>query len=160
MPTGISTINTRLVHAPRARVYQAFINPDDLLAWLPPGEMTGRFHEFDARVGGGYRMSLFYPPAEQTFRGKTADNEDLVNVRFVELSPPRKLVETVIFDSPNPAFAGEMLLTVTLDEAPGGTNVTMRFENLPPGLRPEDNEAGAELSLGQLARYLQQVDEK
>jgi hypothetical protein len=49
--------------------------------------MTGEIHEFDARVGGGYRMSLFYPPDEHTFGGNTA--EDMVNVRFVELAPPR-----------------------------------------------------------------------
>jgi hypothetical protein len=48
--------------------------------------------EFDARVGGGYRMSLFYPPNERSFRGKTSDREDMVDVRFVELAPARKLV--------------------------------------------------------------------
>jgi len=33
----------------------------------------------------------------------------------------------------------------------GGTEVTLVFKNL-PGLRAEDNEAGARLSLEQLAR--------
>ena len=42
--------------------------------------MTGEIHEFDARVGGGYRMSLFYPPDERAFRGKTSDQEDMINV--------------------------------------------------------------------------------
>jgi uncharacterized protein YndB with AHSA1/START domain len=155
IPTGGSSINSRTVQAPRARVYQAFINPDDLLVWLPPAEMTGEFHEFDAQVGGGYQMSLVYPPTEQIFRGKTTANEDLVNVRFVELTPPHKIVEAVTFESPDPVFSGEMTLTVTLDDVPDGTKVTMLFENIPPGVLPADNEAGAELSLGQLARYLE-----
>jgi uncharacterized protein YndB with AHSA1/START domain len=155
MSTGVSTINARIVKAPRIRVYQAFTDPDDLLIWLPPAEMTGTFHEFDGRIGGGYRMSLFYPPTEQNFRGKTSDNEDVVNVRFVELTSPQKIIEAVTFDSPDPAFSGEMTLTVTIDEVPDGTKVTMHFENIPPGVRPEDNEAGAELSLAQLARYLE-----
>jgi hypothetical protein len=34
----------------------------------------------------------------------------------------------------------------------GGTEVTLAFENLPPGLRAEDNDAGARVSLEQLAR--------
>jgi hypothetical protein len=59
--------------------------------------MTGEIHEFDARVGGGYRMSLFYPPDERVFRGKTSDSEDMVNVRFVELAPPHRIVEAVSF---------------------------------------------------------------
>jgi uncharacterized protein YndB with AHSA1/START domain len=131
------------------------MDPDELVSWLPPAEMTGMFHEFDARIGGGYRMSLFYPESEKEFRGKTADREDMVNVRFVELTPPRRIVEAVTFTSDDPAFGGEMTVTVTLDDVPDGTEVTMLFENIPSGIRPEDNEAGAELSLGQLARYLE-----
>jgi uncharacterized protein YndB with AHSA1/START domain len=155
MAGGASTVNSRIVKASPERVYEAFIDRDDLIAWLPPGEMTGQLHEFDARVGGGYRMSLFYPPDETTFQGKSADREDRVNVRFVELSPPRRIVEAVTFDTTDPAFLGEMTLTVTLDEVPAGTNVTMLFENIPPGIRPEDNETGAQMSLDQLARYLE-----
>jgi hypothetical protein len=34
------------------------------------------------------------------------------------------------------------------------TTVTFHCANLPPGLRPEDNEAGTRLSLEQLARYV------
>ena len=59
------------------------MDPVQLVEWLPPGEMTGRLHEFDGRAGGGYRMSLFYPPSEGTHRGKTTAREDMVSVRFV-----------------------------------------------------------------------------
>ena len=128
------------------------MDPDVLVAWLPPGRMTGKIHAFDARVGAGYRMSLFHPPDERTFRGKTSDREDMVNVRFVELAPPRRIVEAVSFVTTDPAFFGEMTMTVTFEEVSSGTEVTLVFENLPPGLRAEDNEAGARLSLEQLAR--------
>ena len=47
-----------------------------------------------------------------------------------------------------------MTLTVTIEPVPDGANVTLLFENLPPGLRPEDNELGARQSLEQLARHL------
>jgi uncharacterized protein YndB with AHSA1/START domain len=128
------------------------MDPDVLVDWLPPARMTGRIHAFDARVGGGYRMSLYHPPDERSFRGKTSDREDMVNVRFVELAPPRRLVEAVSFVTTDPAFFGEMTIVVTFDEVPGGTDVTFLCENLPPGLRPQDNEAGSRLSLEQLAR--------
>ena len=150
---GTWTRTSRLIKARPREVYDAFLDPDALVAWLPPAEMTGRMHEFDARIGGGYRMSLFYPPTERTFRGKTGDKEDMVEVRFLELSPPRRIVEAVNFVTTDPALQGEMTLTATFDEeASGTTTVTLLFENLPPGLRPEDNEAGARLSLEQLAR--------
>jgi len=133
-------------------VYAAFMDPAALEAWLPPADMTGRIHAFDARVDGGYRMSLFYPPEELSHRGKTTEREDRVNVRFVELTPPRRIVQAVTFDSPDPAFHGEMTMTWTFESAPGGTRVSVLSENLPPGLRAEDNDDGARLSLAQLAR--------
>jgi uncharacterized protein YndB with AHSA1/START domain len=143
---------SRVIKARPEQVYEAFVDPAALLTWLTPGNMTGEIHEFDARVGGGYQMSLYYPPDERTFRGKTADREDRVNVRFVELTPPHRIVEAVSFVTKDPSLLGEMALTATLDAVAGGTEVTLMFENLPPGLRPEDNDAGARLSLEQLAR--------
>ena len=86
-------------------------------------------------------------------RGKTSEREDRVRVRFTELSPPHRIVEAITFESDDPALAGEMTLTVTIEPVPDGANVTLLFENLPPGLRPEDNELGARQSLEQLARH-------
>ena len=149
---GASTRTSRIIQARPEELYAAFLDPAALVEWLPPAEMTGEIHQFDARVGGGYRMSLFYPPDEQAFTGKTADREDRVEVRFVELSPPRRIVQAVRFATADPAFMGEMTMTATFDEVPGATEVTLAFDNLPPGLRPEDNDAGARLSLEQLAR--------
>ncbi len=151
-PGGARSTRTRaVIAAPPDRLYRAFLDPDELLAWLPPADMTGRFHRFDAREGGGYEMSLFYRADEPDAPGKTAAHEDRVAVRFVELVPPHRIVEAVRFVTDAAAFAGEMTLTVTLRPVGGGTEVTMHFDGLPPGLNPEDNDAGARLSLGQLA---------
>ena len=146
------TSTSRMIRARPEELYAAFLDPVALVDWLPPAEMTGEIHEFDARIGGGYQMSLFYPPGERAFRGKTSDREDRVKVRFVELAPPRRIVEAVSFVTTDPAYLGEVTLTATFEEVSGGTEVTLVFENLPPGLRAEDNEAGARLSLEQLAR--------
>jgi uncharacterized protein YndB with AHSA1/START domain len=140
---GAWTRTSRVIRARPEELYAAFLDPTALVAWLPPAEITGEIHEFDAQVGGGYRMSLFYPPNERAFRGKTSDREDMVNVRFVELAPPNRIVEAVSFVTADPAFFGEMTLTATFEEVSGGTAVTLVFENLPPGLRAEDNEAGS-----------------
>jgi uncharacterized protein YndB with AHSA1/START domain len=150
-----STRTTRVIRAQAPAIYDAFLDADALAAWLPPASMTSRIHAFDARVGGGYEMSLYYPPDERQFRGKYAEREDRVSVRFVELEPPRRIVETVRFVSDDPAFGREMTLTVLLKEAQGGTAVTLAFDDLPPALRPEDNDAGARMSLEQLARHIE-----
>jgi Activator of Hsp90 ATPase homolog 1-like protein len=76
---GAWTRTSRIIKARPEELYDAFMDPAALVAWLPPAEMTGVMHEFDARVGGGYRMSLFYPPNERSFRGKTSDRESMVD---------------------------------------------------------------------------------
>jgi uncharacterized protein YndB with AHSA1/START domain len=147
-----STRTSQMIKAEPEAVYAAFLDPAALVEWPPPGEMTGKIHDFDARVGGGYRMSLYYPEDERRFHGKTAEREDRVAVRFVELTPPRRIVQAVKFVTDDPALRGEMTMTATFEDAPGGTVVTLLFENLPPGVRAEDNDTGARLSLEQLAR--------
>ena len=97
-----STRASRVVRAGAEELYAAFLDAEALVDWLPPAEMTGEIHQFDAGVGGGYRMSLFYPPGEHAFRGKTSEREDMVDVRFVELAPPHRIVEAVNFITTDP----------------------------------------------------------
>jgi uncharacterized protein YndB with AHSA1/START domain len=155
MRSAASTRTSRFIKAPREALYRAFTDPAALAVWLAPGEMTGKIHEFDGRVGGGYRMSLFYPSSEQEYRGKTSEREDRFTARFVELKPPARIVQAISFDSDDPAFSGEMTMVVTLEERDDGTEVTILFENIPLGIRPEDNDEGTRSSLEKLARYVE-----
>lgn len=150
-----STRNSRWIKASAEAIYRACTDPAALVAWRVPGEMTGAVHQFDARVGGGYTMSLYYPSPEDASHGKTAGGEDRFTARFVELTPPSRIVEAISFETHDRAFAGEMLMEVTLEPGLGGTTVTIDFKNLPPGIRPEDNEAGTGSSLEKLARYVE-----
>jgi uncharacterized protein YndB with AHSA1/START domain len=116
--------------------------------------MTGQVHEFDPRVGGRFRISLTYQHAERSPPGKTSADTDTVQGRFVELTS-EKVVQIVEFESQQPEFAGEMTITATYTDAPGGTQVTMLCENIPKGIRPEDNEMGCRESLQKLAALLE-----
>ena len=154
-PSPASTRTSRVIKASREALYRAFTDPAALAVWQVPDGMTAKVHEFDGRVGGGYQMSLFYPPSEQVYRGKTSEREDRYSARFIELTPPTRIVEAITFDSTDPAFAGEMTMTVTLEERDGGTEVTILFENIPAGIRPEDSDAGTRSSLEKLTRYVE-----
>ena len=149
-----STRNSKIISASPQTVYHAFTDPEAIVVWLAPGTMTGRVHSFDLRVGGGYQMSLFYPQSEKESRGKTAAKEDRFSARFVELSPFTRIVQTINFDSEDPAFSGEMTMDVRFEEVETGTRVSIIFNNIPSGIKPEDNETGTELSLEKLARYV------
>lgn len=150
-----STQNSKVIKATPEALYRAFTDPAALAIWMAPGDMTGEVHHFDYGVGGGYEMSLYYPPSENTRQGKTSAREDRYTARFVELTPPSRIVEAITFDAVDPAFSGEMTMEATLEAEDGGTRVSIIFTNIPPGIRPEDNEAGTQASLEKLARYIE-----
>ncbi len=64
-------------------------------------------------------------------------------------------MEVIEFESQEPGFAGEMRMTVMLADVEGGTEVSLLYENVPVGIRPEDNEAGSYSSLQKLAALLE-----
>ena len=145
-----------VIRASREAVYHAFIDSAALEAWQAPGDMTGQVHAMDARVGGGYVMSLFYPETTPDAPGKSGDREDRFATRFIALDPPLHIRQIVTFDTDDPAFAGDITMDITLDERDAGTEVTIAYQHLPPGIRPEDNAEGTRQSLAKLARFVQE----
>jgi uncharacterized protein YndB with AHSA1/START domain len=152
---GYTTQNSKVIKASQDRLYLAFTNPEALAIWLAPGEMTGQVHKFDLKVGGGYQMSLFYPPSEKESRGKTTDKEDRYSAMFLVLVPNKRIVQAITFDSEDPAFSGEMTMEVILEAMDIGTKVTIMFSNIPLGISLKDNEAGTISSLDKLARFVE-----
>ena len=146
-----STRLVRRIAAPRATVYRALLDAQDVAVWMVPDGMTSEVHSFDARVGGEFRISLTYTSPATT--GKTTAQTDTFHGQFVELVLDERVVETVEFETPNPDMQGEQTITITLAEAPGGgTELTAEHANLPRGLSETDNELGWSMSLGKLAK--------
>jgi uncharacterized protein YndB with AHSA1/START domain len=154
MSDRATTVVSRVINAPREAVYRAFLDPDAVAAWLPPGSMTGVVHAFDAREGGAFSMSLVYADGDGAARGKTSESTDTFQGRFAELVPNERVVWAVEFKSADPSFAGEMIVSTTLAPAGSGTKVTILCKNIPPGIRPGDNEAGCRSTLEKLAAFL------
>jgi uncharacterized protein YndB with AHSA1/START domain len=155
---GASTNVSRLIKAPRERVYQAFMDGESLAAWLAPGTMKGQVHTFEPRNGGKIHMSLTYQNIEESpdgKGGKSSADTDTFQGRFAEIVPNEKIVWLVEFESDEPEFAGEMKLTWSFVDADGGTEVTVLCENIPRGIRPEDNEEGSRSSLEKLAAFVE-----
>ncbi|TDF89176.1 SRPBCC family protein [Paenibacillus piri] len=146
---------SKLIKASPRAIYEAFLDPEALVSWLPPEGMNGHIYEFDAREGGAYRMSLTYVETEHSTLGKTSEHADVVQGRFLELVPDKRIVQLVEFESDDPLFAGEMTMTWSLAAAPEGTEVTIVCENVPEGIQQDDHDAGLRSSLENLARYFE-----
>ena len=134
----------RVLRAPTERVYRAFLDPDAMAKWLPPHGFTGKVHEMDARVGGGYRMSFtnFGTGASHFFGGK-----------YIELEPHARIRYTDKFEDPN--MPGEMHVTVALRKVDCGTELEVVQEGLPSMIPVADCYLGWQESLSQLAHLVE-----
>jgi len=144
---------SRLIGAPPASIYRAFVDPEALVSWLPPEGMTGHIEHFDPSAGGRYRMTLTYDAANHATSGKSSEHEDTVEGEFVALVPDCEVVQRAVFVSDDPAFAGAMTITWRLEPAAGGTEVSIVCENVPSGIGAEDHATGLASSLENLAAY-------
>ncbi|MCH8533415.1 MAG: SRPBCC domain-containing protein [Saccharospirillum sp.] len=145
---------SRLISASPQTVYRAFAEPGAMERWLPPDDMTGKMLNFDFREGGSYRMLLTYA-APQQGQGKTSEDSDEVEVHLTKLEDGRKIEQEVTFESEDPSFSGVMRMIWTFQSQDDGTHVTIRAENVPEGIRPEDHDAGLNSTLEKLARFVE-----
>lgn len=141
----------RVIGASTETIYAAFADPAAWEQWLPPTGMTGKIDAFDFREGGRYRLTLVY--ARRSGAGKTAADLDVVEGTFIELVPDKRVVQEVAFTSDDPAFAGTMLMTWSLETCKDGTRVTITADNVPAGISPGDHIAGFQSTLDNLARF-------
>ena len=150
-----STRQTWHVNAPRSAVYQALLDPDAVRRWMVPDGMSSEVHAFDGHQGGTFRISLTYD--EPTDAGKSSAQTDTFHGRFVRLVPDAEVVQEVEFETDDPTMQGAMTITYSLSDAPGGgTTVTGVHEGVPPGVAPEDNELGWQISMGKLANLVEE----
>lgn len=149
---------SRHIKARRRDVYKAFVDPDMLASWLPPDTMRCVVHEFEPREGGRFRMSLIYRDPADGPGGKTTEDTDTFHGRFVRLVPPERVVQVVEFETEQPAMSGRMRVTWDLADAGDGTHVTVVCEDIPRGIRLEDNEGGSASSLQKLARLVEKPE--
>ncbi|MER7480704.1 SRPBCC domain-containing protein [Streptomyces sp. NPDC126510] len=142
------------VDAPRAAVYRALVSAEAIARWRVPSGMSGEVHEFDAREGGRFRVSLTYEAPDAS--GKSAMRTDTYHGHFARLVPDEQVVEVLEFETVDPALGGAMTLTTTLTDAEGGgTDVLMVHEGIPDAVPSGDNETGTRMALANLARLVE-----
>ena len=143
----------RRIDARPADVYRALLDPEAVQRWMVPDGMTSEVHEFDARDGGRFRISLTYDEATAT--GKTTSQTDTFHGRFVRLVPDVEVVQVIEFETDDESLQGEMTVTYRMSPADGGTELVGLHEGVPPSVDPGQNELGWTMSLGKLANLVE-----
>lgn len=134
----------RVLRAPAERIYRAFLDPDALVKWLPPNGFTGKVHQMDAKVGGGYQMSFtnFGTGKSHSFGGE-----------YLELVPQERIRHTDKFDDPN--LPGTMQTTISLTNVACGTEVSITQEGVPAAIPAEACYLGWQESLILLGKLVE-----
>lgn len=134
----------RVIKAPPARVYRAFLDGPALAKWLPPDGFTATMHAIDPQVGGRFRMSFtnFATQHSHSFGGE-----------YLELRDGELLRYSDRFDDPN--LPGELIVTVRLRAVSCGTDLHVTQANIPDVIPPELCVLGWQDSLRQLAALVE-----
>lgn len=134
----------RVLRAPPERVYRAFLDADAKCKWLPPNGFTGKVHEIDARVGGGYKMS---------FTNVSTGQSHAFGGTYLELVPHERIRYSDRFDGSN--LPGEMMVTISLKAVSCGTELHVVQEGLPDVIPLEQCYLGWQESLVLLAKLVE-----
>src|SRR6266849_4606142 len=103
-------VTTRVLDAPRERVFRAWADPDHLTRWWGPRGFRSTFQEFDMRQGGLWRFVMHGPD------GVDYKNESV----FVEVVKPERIVFQHVS---GPRFQ----VTATFAEEAGKTRLTFHM---------------------------------
>ena len=134
----------RVLRAPAEKVYRAFLEAEALAKWLPPYGFTCTVHQFEAKVGGSFRMS---------FRNFSTGNGHSFGGEYLELVPHQRIRYTDRFDDPN--LPGTLQVSVVLTPVSCGTELAVVQDGIPEPIPLEMCYLGWQESLLQLATLVE-----
>jgi len=153
---------TRSFSAPRELVYKAFTDPERMLHWWGPKGFSVVAAKMDLRLGGSYHYGMKGPDGN-TLWGKFVYREIVAPERLVFVNSFSDEAGNITRHPMSPTWPLELLSTITFDEQPGGTLLTIRWALLPSATAEERQtfniahagmQGGWTGTLDQLAEYL------
>jgi len=140
---GLALRLKRFLPFPRTLVYRALTEPGELARWWGPHGFSVPNIEFDPLVGGSYRIAM-QPPDGEIF---------YLSGEFQEVAPPARLAYTFRWSPPDPDDR-EMVVVLSLEEQPDGTEVRLTHSGFATEARRALHEAGWTDSFERLEQVL------
>ena len=123
VPAGASTAPAsikvrRRIAAPAQALFEAWLDPRSVAAWMRPFDTARTEARIDAVAGGSYRIDMHQPD------GTVVEHIG----KYLEIDPPRRLVFT--WASPATQHK-DSLVTIEFIESGGATEVSLTHEQRP-----------------------------
>jgi uncharacterized protein YndB with AHSA1/START domain len=144
-PTDRDLVLTRIIDAPREKLYKAWTDPALLKQWFAPRPYTTPVAELDVRPGGAAYIVMRSP-----------DGQDLPNRGvYLEVVENERLVSTDAYtDAWKPSEKPFMTLIVTFEDLGGKTRYTARVRHWSVEDREAHEQMGFHEGWGQCADQL------
>jgi uncharacterized protein YndB with AHSA1/START domain len=149
VPTFMLT-QTRVIRAPRARVFEAWTNPEIVKQWFGPTAMRIPGVSLDVRVGGAYRIE-FAP--QETGDGTACGTQSTAAFGEYTRIVPNQLLQFTWSSNWQPGE--DSLVTVSLKDVDGGTEITILHENFNTEASRDGHNRGWAGSFDKLAALLE-----
>jgi uncharacterized protein YndB with AHSA1/START domain len=133
---------SRVIAAPRERVFAAWIDADSLRRFMCPGGGTVPRAELEARVGGSFRIDMQHQDKDELW---------VHTGTYLEVSPPERLVFT--WQSKATGDIPSLVTVVFLDRG-GSTELVLTQERLPSANAVVQHTGGWTQILELLERHL------
>jgi glutathione S-transferase len=134
---------TRFIRAPREKVFDAFVTEAGMKAWMCPRGMVMPELKLDARVGGGFRL---------TMRARDGDQYTAV-AQYREIARPEKIVYTWQWEGEGMPNV-ETLISVTFAARESGTELRMTHSGFPDAAMRDSHQEGWGSCLNRLTDLL------
>jgi len=139
---------TRVFDAPRALVYQAFVDPKHGLQWAGPRDYPATHIEGDVRPGGKWRTCL---------RAMDGSRELWQGGVYREVVPNERLVFTFAWDQEDGKPGPETLVTITFADRGGKTLMTFRQAVFNTPENCDGHRRGWNSAFDRLAEHVEQA---
>lgn len=142
----------RTYAVPRARVFDAWSNPEVLRRWWGAGpDWHSPEVEVDLRAGGRYRLSMADPSSDAVYT---------VGGEYLEVTPPERLVYTWQWETEgSPTRDLATLVTVEFHDTPeGGTNVVLTHSGFADDRQRDLHREGWDACLANLVRRVLEAE--
>jgi uncharacterized protein YndB with AHSA1/START domain len=151
-PSQITVRVSRVIRAPRERVFEAWVDPDLRRKWWRHGSGL-KVCAIDARPGGRYRMTQIGGCPEEI--QPDVNFEWIMDGEFLEVVRPSRIVFTWNVNHDPPVVNNRV--TIELREVPGGTEVTLTHEGLPSEQLRDGTDDGWTSLMESMARLLERA---
>lgn len=135
---------TRVIKAPRQRVFDAFTKSEQLRRWWGPENHDANVLELDVRPGGAYRIEM---------TSRASGGMHVLVGTYIDVSPPERLSFTWAWsqgDTPGP----ETRVELEFHDVGEGTELRLVHSGLPNEHARAMHEEGWESTLRSLETYL------